>query len=241
MEKPGTRELLIGCVLEPQLLRRLQENPEAVLTEYDVSDRARDILSSPDERLLELLGEAVVRRDGDSAEHEQSADVGAVGEQSSPAAVLPASRLALRLVPYVQQAANAAPSVVVNYAGHLDPLPDGIELDELPDVPSGLTDGQQLRALAVTVSIQPVVWTDDAGDRQMTFSVGAQLPQDTAVPHSNVTIDDRLSPWRHDTDSASVGEAATRVREASADDRYAQLRELIDVMVSPPESSGEPR
>ena len=28
----------------------------------------------------------------------------------------------------------------------------------------------------------------------MTFSVGAQLPQDTAVPHSNVTIDDRLSP-----------------------------------------------
>ncbi len=59
MTRPGIEELLIGCVLDPQLLKRLQESPMSVFEDYELSDRAREILASPDSRLLELLGESV--------------------------------------------------------------------------------------------------------------------------------------------------------------------------------------
>ncbi len=252
MEKPGIEELLIGCVLDPLLLRQLRESPESVFSDYELSDRAREILTSPDERLLELLGESVK---GQSTEGEgNESQTPAPQEQTNPVAAgdratrmvsLPESRLALRVVPYAQQAAESAdesPAVFVNYAGHLDPLPEGLELQDLPEVPTAATDGEQLPPLSVVVGVQPTVWTDDSGNRQITFSVSARLPHETALQQTNEPAEAsagiRLSPWPRDVDSPAVNAAAAQVREASSDERYQRLLELIDVMVAPTEAVG---
>ena len=122
MAKPDIRELLIDCVLDPELLRRMQETPDAVLNEYDVSDRAREILLSPDAGLLELLGEAVGQEQVERRpEKTETPDVNKSESAAEPAnspavSTLPQSRLALRLVPYAQQAPSSiggAPEVIV--------------------------------------------------------------------------------------------------------------------------------
>ncbi len=243
MKKPGIEDLLIRCVLEPELLQELRVSPESVFDSFDLSDRARELLSEPDARLLELLGEAVEQRtDAPSSRREgkpEAAKPQPAAALEEPAGVmsLPESRLALRLVPYVQQAAAStgeAPEIVVNYAGHLDPLPGDADLEDLPQVPEAVTDGQQLPPVSIVVSVQPTAWTDDTGNQQMTFSVSARLPQDGVDADSGNRTEVRLSPWRHDVDSPDVRAAAERVRNAQADDRYHRLRELIDVMVASP-------
>ncbi len=156
-------------------------------------------------------------------------------------ASLPESRLALRLVPYVQQTEDStdeSPAVIVNYAGHLDPLPAGSDVHDLPDVPVAATDGEQLPPLSVVVGVQPTVWTDDSGNRQITFSVSARLPQETAMQQADGSAGMRLSPWPHDVDSSTVSAAAAQVHDADASERYQRLLELIDVMVAPTESVG---
>ena len=250
MAKPDIRELLINCVLDPELLRRMRKAPDAVLNDYDVSDRAAEILLSPDARLLELLGEAVGQEHmAHSVEATEPPDVDVsesrdTDADSSAVRTLPQSRLALRLVPYAQQAAGPtgdAPEIIVNYAGHLDPLPEGAGLDDLQEVPQAVTDGQQLPPVSVVVSVQPTVWTDDAGNQQMTFSVSAQLPQDAVEQPSGEVPDVSLSPWRHDLESPAVKAAADNVQVAEESDRYQRLRELIDAMVTPTPTAGDVR
>lgn len=235
MDKPGIEELLIACVLEPGLLRRLRESPASILDDYELSDRAREILIAPDERLLELLGESLQR--GPDGQRRQDPPRRKIRPAASgQAQSLPASRLAVRLVPYVQQVAgDGVPQVIVNYAGHLDPLPDGLDLDDLPDVPQAATDGEQLPPLAVEIAIQPTVWTE-ANERRITFSVNARLPQETndqpAPELGNV------KPWPHDIDSPAVKAAAVRVHEAEAGERHQRLLEMIDVMVFSADGGG---
>lgn len=248
MSKPGIEDLLIRCVLEPELLQRLRESPDAVFGEFELTDRAREILAAPDARLLELLGEAMglKRTEAPTAQSEtpepDSPESDSANEQAAEVTSLPQSRLVLRLVPYVQQFSTTTgevPDVIVNYAGHLDPLPEGTEIGDLPDVPTTMSDGQRLPALAVIVGIQPTVWTDDAGNRQITFSVGAQLPQEAAADHAAETSDTGLSPWRHDVDSSAVEAAAKEVHGAKPGGRYERLRDLIDVMVAPADAAGD--
>ncbi len=243
MNKPGIKDLLIRCVLEPELLQALRESPENLFDDFDIDNRAREILSSPDARLLELLGEAVGHRTNEPTpaskedpKRESSQQTVALHEAGG-VTLLPQSRIALRLVPYVQHAPPStgdAPEVIVNYAGHLDPLPGCVELGDLPEVPAAVTDGQQLPPVSVVVGVQPTVWTDDAGNRQMTFSVSARLPQDGVNEDVGDSTDVRLSPWRHDVDSSEAKSAADRVREAEPGDRYRRLRDMVDVMVGSP-------
>ncbi len=259
MDKPGIRELLIDCVLDPQLLERARHSPESVFSDYELDDETRALLASPDERLLELLGQAV--RDGAAADESAYAaqappaaaiesgpvaddpDVATRLEVTSVSYSLPESRLAVRLVPFLQHSMENdsgntdRPSLAIKYAGHLDNLTQGMEIEDLPEVPAAGVPGQQLPTLAMSVAIQPHARTDAAGNLQITFSLSATLPQaadEFGSPGTGgVTDADDPRAWRHDTTSPDVLEAAGRVREAADRDRHTRLLELIETMNAP--------
>ena len=152
------------------------------------------------------------------------------------------SRIALRLVPYVQQHPEASETasprsqVTVTYAAHLDQLPAGTALEDLPAVPQVAATGQPVQPLGLVVTVQPMVWADAAGNRQVTFSVAARLQQDTAPAHMPgapaTSAPATLSPWCHDVDSPGVRMAAARVHESAEHERYDRLLDLIKVMVA---------
>ena len=255
MAKPGIRELLIDCVLDPRLLQRARQSPESLFEDYELDAATRALLASPDERLLELLGQAF-RNDspGEQAHAVESATIDGPARaapvcQAQDAVTvnsLAASRLAVRLVPILQRSGSAEDgdqTLAINYAGHLDNLPAGTELDDLPEVPVADVPGQALPALAVSVSIQPQVWTDRSGNQQITFSLSASLPPQTnRSPEretNHVAAPGGQSPWQHDTTSSEVLEAARRVHDASTGDRRARLLELIDVMTTSRAEAGQ--
>ena len=258
MDKPGIRELLIDCVLDAQLLERARHSPESVFADYELDEAGKALLLSPDERLLELLGQAV----RDEAAGEQPADAAhaptEVSVDSDPVAgdpdvathlevasvsySLPESRLAVRLVPFLQQTIEDdsgdtdGPPLTIKYAGHLDNLTQGMEIEDLPDVPAAGVPGQELPTLAMSVAIRPHARTDASGNLQITFSLSATLPQVTdeqeTQPTSGVAGADEARAWYHDTTSDDVLEAAGRVRDATDGDRHARLLELIDTMIA---------
>lgn len=240
MNKPGINELLIACVLDPAMLQRVRQFPESVFTEYELSDHARELLTSPDERLLELLGQAI-QQQSDAPHSSESPDPpGTMADAPDKTAVvaerMPESRLALRLVPYLQQNIDATAEIgkfVINYAGHLDQLQADSDFSDLPAVPEAAVPGQALPPLGVVVAVQPHTWTDANGNQQITFSVNARLPQDIAVAPVADTGSNTLSPWRHNTSSAEVEKAATEVLTANTQSRRQKILALIDAMVTP--------
>ena len=259
MDKPGIRELLIDCVLDAQLLERVRHSPESVFADYELDEATRALLASPDERLLDLLGQAV--RDetaGDESADAGHASTGAaiervadptdpdVATQLEVASIsysLPESRLAVRLVPFLQHSMEddsgetGSPSLAIKYAGHLDNLTEGMEIEDLPEVPAAGVPGRQLPTLAVSVAIQPQATTDAAGNLQITFSLSATLPQATdehgSLPAGGATGADDPRAWHHDTTSPGVLEAAGHVRDAAEADRRARLLDLIETMTAP--------
>jgi hypothetical protein len=247
MNKPGIEELLIACVLDPQLLNRLRESPDSVFADYELSDQVRELLVSPNQRLLELLGKVVHQQAGDQQFPVMNEPAQMPANETAvrpPPFSLPESRLALRLVPYLQRAAATESAtdghlqLSVNYVGHLDSLPPGRSLEELPGVPPADVRGQTLPPLSLIVAVQAQVWTDEAGSQQITFSISARLPQDSAASQPSDSVDESaaqdLTPWRHDVNSSAIKAAAARVHGAQKEDRRQRLLELIDVMVAPP-------
>jgi len=247
MNKPGIEELLIACVLDPHLLDRLRESPESVFADFELSDQVRELLVFPDQRLLELLGKVVHQQAGDQQFPVMNEPVQMPSTESAvqpPPFSLPESRLALRLVPYLQRAVATESTIdwqsqlSVNYVGHLDSLPPGRSLEELPDVPRADVRGETLPPLLLIVAVQPQVWTDATGSQQITFSISARLPQESVKSQQSDTVDETalqdLTPWRHDVKSSAVKAAAVRVHGSQKEDRRQRLLELIDVMVAPP-------
>ena len=263
MSKPGVDELLIRCVLDHALLQRLRNAPESVFREYELTEEMQEVLAHPDKRLIWLLGMVVQEQARDNpAAHsdtthtvEASLDEPATSQVVSrpsgdtpPVVPLAASRIALRLVPYVQQHPEASETasqrsqVTVTYAAHLDQLPAGTALEDLPDVPQVAAPGQPVQPLGFVVTVQPMVWADTAGNQQITFSVAASLQQNAATAHMTgapaTSAPATLSPWCHDVDSPRVRLAAARVHDCAEHERYDRLLDLIKVMVAE-EPAGE--
>jgi len=214
--------LLRDCVLDTALVGRLRKSVEEVAGHYGVDLGKLEQLLGSDEMLLEYLGKGVRR------------EVAAAGTSSPGACTAPpvrraealaASTLVLRLVPYVQRnASEGDPPVIVNYVGHLDPLPPGSGVEDLPDVPAAGLPGQPLAPLPLVVEIRPVVANDDAGNQTVSFQVRA-LPFVTPEPGKS-----RPAPWRHDTGSPAVQAAAAAARAAAPGERHARLLALVDAM-----------
>ena len=65
--RPGIDRLLIASALDGDLRRRLLDSPDDVFPEFDLTEDEKDILRSPDQRLLPLLGAALARQSAATA------------------------------------------------------------------------------------------------------------------------------------------------------------------------------
>jgi hypothetical protein len=213
ISRPGIDRLLIASALDGDLRRRLLDTPDDVFPEFDLTEDEKDILRSPDQRLLPLLGAALARQ---SAAAPLAPDTPA--EQRQPHAVvdartLPDVSLALTLVPCAQYENGRIVKVV--YAAWVNPLPEGVDPASLPPPAGAALPGVPLAPLHAVIQVS-VVQTQGA------IGLSAALLQS-----SNMSAPPPRPPVAGDLRSASVETAIAAVRGASSQDRRARIVELL--------------
>ena len=212
--RPGIDRLLIASALDGDLRRRLLDTPDDVFPEFDLTEDEKDILRSPDQRLLPLLGAALARQSAAAAV--LAPDMPA--EQRQPPAVLeartlPDISLALTLVPCAQYENGRIVKVV--YAAWVNPLPEGVDPASLPPPAGATLPGVPLAPLHAVIQVS-VVQTQGA------IGLSAALLQS-----SNMSAPPPRPPVAGDLRSASVQTAIAAVRSASSQDRRARIVELL--------------
>lgn len=205
--------MLIASALDGDVRRRLLDTPDDVFPEFDLTEDEKDILRSPDRRLLPLLGAALARQSA-SAAHAPAASA----EQPRPHAVveartLPDISLALTLVPCAQYENGRIVKVV--YAVWVNPLPEGVDPASLPPPPGAALPGQPLAPLHAVIQVSAV---------QMQGAVGlsASLRQS-----SNMSAPPPRLPVAGHLRSEPVQTAIAAVRRASGQDRRARIVDLL--------------
>ena len=212
--RPGIDRLLIASALDGDLRRRLLDTPDDVFPEFDLTEDEKDILRSPDQRLLPLLGAALARQSAAAAV--RAPDMPA--DQRQPPAVLeartlPDISLALTLVPCAQYENGRVVKVV--YAAWVQPLPKGVDPASLPPPAGAALPGEPLAPLHAVIQVS-VVQTQGA------IGLSAALLQS-----SNMSAPPPRPPVAGDLRSASVQTAIAAVRSASSQDRRARIVELL--------------
>jgi hypothetical protein len=207
VSKPGIDELLIASALDADLLEHLREHPDDVLDGYDLTLEQREIIRSPDNRLLPLLGAALARRSVSQPAPEIA--------ESAPHAVLqgkalPEVGLALTIVP-------CATGDSYSYAVWVNPLPEGTDPSSLPPPPGATLPGEPLSPLYAVVRLSPMMLQGGAQ-----VALWASLTQST-----NVEAPPAASL---DSTSDAIQAAAAAVRAASHETRYDKLIELARVV-----------
>ena len=159
--KPNIDELLIQSALQPDLCRRLQETPDEVFQDFDLTVEERELLRQPDHRLLPLLGSALDRQMHSSAlatsrnsvddasstsPLEEAAAVPEVPPAPVAARALPDSLMALTVVPCAFRENGQFKGI--SYVVWVNPLPEGVDPASLPP-PAG-TDASRPAPRAVT-------------------------------------------------------------------------------------------
>jgi len=213
ISRPGIDRLLIASALDGDLRRRLLDTPDDVFPEFDLTEDEKDILRSPDQRLLPLLGAALTRQ---SAAAAFAPDMPA--EQRQPHAVieahtLPDISLALTLVPCAQYENGRIVKVV--YAAWVNPLPEGVDPASLPPPAGAALPGQPLAPLHAVIQVSVV-------EAQGAIGLSAAL-----LRSSNMSAPPPGPPVAGDLRSASVEAAVAAVRSASSEDRRARIVELM--------------
>jgi len=212
ISRPGIDRLLIASALDGDLRRRLLDTPDDVFPEFDLTEDEKDILRSPDQRLLPLLGAALARQSAAALAPDTPA------EQRQPHAVLeartlPDVSLALTLVPCAQYENGRIVKVV--YAAWVNPLPEGVDPASLPPPAGAALPGEPLAPLHAVIQVS-VVQTQGA------IGLSAALLQS-----SNMSAPPPRPPVAGDLRSASVETAIAAVRSASSQDRRARIVELL--------------
>ena len=210
---PGIDRLLIASALDGDLRRRLLDTPDDVFPEFDLTEDEKDVLRSPDQRLLPLLGAALARQSAAAA-----LAPGAPTEQPQPHAVveartLPDVSLALTVVPCAQFENGRIVKVV--YAAWVNPLPEGVDPASLPPPAGAALPGQPLAPLHAVIRVS-VVQTQGA------IGLSAVLLQS-----SNMSAPPPPPPVAGDLRDAAVETAIAAVRSASSQDRRTRIVELL--------------
>jgi len=213
ISRPGIERLLIASALDGDLRRRLLDTPDDVFPEFDLTEDEKDILRSPDQRLLPLLGAALARQSVSTA---LSPDTPA--EQRQPHAVLdaralPDISLALTLVPCAQYENGRVVKVV--YAAWVNPLPEGVDPASLPPPAGAALPGVPLAPLHAVIHVSVV---------QMQGAIGLSA---ALLQSSNMSAPPPRLPVAGDLCSESVQTAIAAVRGASSQDRRARIVELL--------------
>lgn len=215
MPRPGLSQLLIDAAMNADTLRRLRETPGQVLEEYDLASEDREVLRSPDHRLLGLLGRAW--REGQS----NAAEVPSQPPHGPPLVIAPTLApmlLALTVVPCVSADGG------LRYAVWVNPMAEGAVPATLPPPPSATLPGAPLAPLYAVIELDGVKTSDAEGNPGV--NLWAQFRQaSNAAPIVEPTP----------ADSQTVQRAASAVHASSPAERYDRLAELLRVLQENPQ------
>jgi hypothetical protein len=232
--KPGVSQLLIASAMDAELCRRLLESPEEVFLDFDLTEPEKDLLRRPDHRMLHLFGVALAQqRELSSSEaHSDVQQVSAAAPQPHAvveARTLPGMSLALTLVPCAQyengQFARFAYAVWVN------PLAEGADPAALPMPQGSALPGEPLTPLHAVIQVSAVQLPDRDGKPQVGLSASLRESSNVAAPPPPESAGrPGTPPFGSALGSAEVQAAVAAVREASGEDRYGRLIELIHAL-----------
>jgi hypothetical protein len=235
--KSAIDQLLIRSALEPELCRRLGENPEEVFEEFDLTAEERELLRQPDHRLLPLLGVALagqMKSSPPAAEAPALAgahrtEVEARTLRDAVSSALPDTLLALTVLPCALHENGQLKGIT--YVLWANPLPAGADPASLPRPEGIVIPGQPLAPLHAVVRISAVQSQDAAGNPQLSMW-GAFQPAPNASlpppPESAGNIEE--SPFQSPVDSAPVKAAVAAVRQAASSERYDRLVDLLNAL-----------
>jgi hypothetical protein len=228
--------LLIAAAIDADLRQRLLESPDDTFQDYDLSEEEKDLLRRPDHRMLRLFGAALAEQ----AESGQSSSPQEMAAAQQPhiarqpqwivqARTLPAMSLALTLVPCAQYENGQLKQIA--YAVWVNPLAEGADPAALPPPQGATLPGEPLTPLHAVIQISAVQLQDHGGKPQIGLS--ASLRQATNLvappPPESAGIPD-AAPFGSDLRSVQVIAAAAGVRDASSEDRYDRLIDLIHAL-----------
>jgi hypothetical protein len=219
--KPKIDQLLIQSALQPDLCRHLLEAPDEVFCDFELTKEEKEILRRPDGRLLPLLGAALALQTemGSPPEAPVKASFARVETRTLPDALL-----ALTVVPCAVQENGQFQGLA--YAVSVSPLPENGDPAGLP-LPAGLP-GQPLAPLYAVIQISAVLSQDVAGGLQAGLWASFRRSTNvTAPPPPEMAGDPSSPPFGTRIDSAEVESAAAAVLDASRDDRYDKLVDLL--------------
>jgi hypothetical protein len=221
----GVSQLLIKSAIDSDLRRRLLESPDETFLDYDLSEDEKDLLRQPDHRMLRLLGAALAQQRESSSGH--APVVAAVQPHAVvQARTLPGISLALTLVPCAQYE-NGQLSTFA-YAVWVNPLAEGADPAALPIPPGAALPGEPLTPLRAVIQVSAVQMQDQDGKPQVALNASLQRSSNmTAPPPPESAGRPAMPPFGSDPDSSAVKVAVAAVRNASSEERYGKLLELM--------------
>jgi hypothetical protein len=238
--KPKIDELLIQTALQPDLCRRLQESPDEVFEDFDLTVEERELLRQPDHRLLPLLGAAIERQmkssagvtgrnPVDDASHLEEAAVPDAPASPVAAYALPDSLMGLTVVPCALRENGQFKGI--SYVLWVNPLAEGVDPAKLPPPAGTVLPGEPLPPLHAIIRISAVQSADVAGNTKLAIW-GSFLPApgSTVPPPPESSGDPDASPFKSSLNSAEVKTAVAAVRTASTSERYDRLADLLHTL-----------
>ena len=230
MSKPGIDQLLIESALQPELRRRLRESPDEVFRDFELTEEEKDILRRPDDRLLALLGTALVRQ-MESARPAEELSVDSAPPSLIEARPLPDTWMALTVVPCAVYEKGQFKGIT--YAVWTNPLPAGGDPASLPPPAGVMLPGRPLAPLYAVIQLSAMQSQDAAGNPQVGLWASLWQSSNVATPPPPETAGDpQASPFGSCLDSPAVQAAVAAVRMAPSEERYDRLFDLMRVLRS---------
>jgi len=232
--KPGVSQLLVASAMDADLCRRLLESPEEVFPDFDLTEDEKELLRSPDQRMLRLFGVALAQqRELSSSDKSSDARESAAAAPQPHAVVeartLPGISLALTLVPCAQYQDGQLSTFA--YAVWVNPLAEGTDPAALPIPQGAALPGQPLTPLHAVIQVSAVQLPDQDGKPQVGLTASLRQSSNvTAPPPPESAGRPGTPPFGSDLGSVEVLAAVAAVRNASGDDRYGRLIELMHAL-----------
>lgn len=225
--KPGVTQLLIASAMDAELRRRLLESPEETFQDFDLTEEEKDLLRHPDQRLLRLFGAALAERQEPSER-----PLGPTREAAQQpltvvqARTLPSISLAVTLVPCAQYENGQLSQFA--YALWVNPLAEGTDPASLPPPPGATLPGQPLTPLHAVIQVSAVQLHDRDGKPQVGLTASLRRSSNvTAPPPPESSGVPAVGPFGSDLRSVNVIAAVAAVHDASREERYDRLIDLI--------------
>jgi hypothetical protein len=238
---PQLSRLLVRAAMEADFCRRLVERPEEVFQEFDLTEEQKELLRRPDHRLLRVLGE-VLAEQSDPEPKERSQDRPQAGEAggSADGGAYPTSELAqVHTLPDMSLALTVVPCLRVDDAGSrrysyavwVSPLAEGADPASLPPPAGVVLPGEPMVPFHVVIQLSAMEIADSFGRPQVGLSaslrqssniMGPAPPESAGIPGT--------SPFASDLHSERVEAAVARVRNATREQRYDRLIDLIGAL-----------